>query len=105
MGRQTEQLPHRGRWIIDPYSDSLLETRSISAEAGVAGKFQLNFGYDELRRNRSDSHQTAYNGAGTNILTLPGTWLVPTVAGSSSTNGHINITSARGLVTAIGDSP
>ncbi len=44
------------------------------------------FGYDELRRNRSDSYQTPYHGTGTNILTLPGTWLVPTVAGSGGTN-------------------
>ena len=29
-------------------------------------------------RNRSDSYQTPYNGAGTNMLTLPGTWQVPT---------------------------
>ena len=38
----------------------------------MQGRFRLTFGYDELRRNRSDSYQTPYNGAGTNVLTLPG---------------------------------
>ena len=88
------------RWRIKGI-DLGLETRSLSAEVGVAGKFQINFGYDELRRNRSDSYQTPYNGAGTNTLTLPATWLVPTVAAS----GGANTISARGLVTAIGDAP
>ena len=88
------------RWRIKG-TDLGLETRSLSAQVGVQGKFRLNFGYDELRRNRSDSYQTPYNGAGTNILTLPGTWQVPTVAGSGGTNP----VSARGLVKAIGDAP
>jgi decaheme-associated outer membrane protein, MtrB/PioB family len=88
------------RWRIKG-TDLGLETRSLSAEVGVPGKLQLNFGYDELRRNRSDGYQTPYNGAGTNVLTLPGTWRVPTVAGS----GGANPVSARGLVPAIGDAP
>ena len=88
------------RWRIKG-TDLGLETRSLSAQVGVQGKFRFNFGYDELRRNRSDSYQTPYNGAGTNILTLPGTWQVPTVAGSGGTNP----VSARGLVKSIGDAP
>jgi MtrB/PioB family decaheme-associated outer membrane protein len=86
------------RWRIKGI-DLGLETRSVSAQAGVQGRFRLKFGYDELRRNRSDSYQTPYIGAGTSALTLPGTWLVPTVAGSGGTNP----TSARGLVKSIGD--
>jgi MtrB/PioB family decaheme-associated outer membrane protein len=82
-------------------TDLGLETRSVTALIGVPGKYQVNFGYDELRRNRSDSYQTPYNGVGTNTLTLPGTWRVPTVAGSGGTNP----VSARGLVPAIGDAP
>jgi len=88
------------RWRIKG-TDLGQETRGLSAQVGVQGKFRLNFGYDELRRNRSDSYQTPYNGTGTNVLTLPGTWLVPTVAAS----GGANAISARGLVKAIGDAP
>jgi hypothetical protein len=39
------------------------------------------------------------------MLTLPTTWLVPTVAGSSSSNNAVNTTSARGLVPSIGLAP
>ncbi len=88
------------RWRIKGI-DLGLETRSLTAQVGVQGRYRVRFGYDELLRNRSDSYQTPYDGAGTNVLTLPGTWLVPTVAGSGGTNP----TSARGLVKAIGDAP
>jgi MtrB/PioB family decaheme-associated outer membrane protein len=88
------------RWRIKG-TDLGLETRGLAAQIGVQGKFRINVGYDELRRNRSDSYQTPYNGAGTNTLTLPGTWQVPTVAGSGGTNP----VSARGLIKAIGDAP
>lgn len=79
-------------------NDLGLDSRSLSAEAGAQGKFRVTFGFDELRRNRSDSYQTPYNGAGTNTLTLPAGWLVPTVAASTGA-------SARGLNTTIGDAP
>ncbi len=88
------------RWRIKG-TDLGLETRGVSAQVGVPGKYQINFGYDELRRNRSDSYQTPYNGTGSNVLTLPGTWQVPTVAAS----GGGNTISARGLVKSIGDAP
>ena len=94
----------RLRWGIKGF-DLGLETRSVAGEIGEQGKFLLTFGYDELLRNRSDSYQTPYDGAGTNVLTLPATWRVPTVAGSSGTNTAVNNTSARGLVPAIGDAP
>ena len=51
------------RWRIKG-TDLGLETRGVSAQVGVPGKYQINLGYDELRRNRSDSYQTPYNGAG-----------------------------------------
>lgn len=79
-----------------------LETRGLRAEIGEQGRYRLNFGYSELRRNRSDSYQTPYLGTGTNTLTLPSTWLVPVVASSSGTNNRTTSTSARGLVTSIG---
>ena len=92
--------PSALRWRIKGI-DLGLETRSLTAQVGVQGRYRVRFSYDELLRNRSDSYQTPYDGAGTNVLTLPGTWLVPTVAGSGGTNP----TSARGLVKAIGDAP
>jgi MtrB/PioB family decaheme-associated outer membrane protein len=91
------------RWRIRGV-DLGLETRSLTAEVGVQGVFRLNLGYDELRRNRSDSYQTPYNGAGTNVLTLPAGWQVPTVAGGTAANSVVNVLSARGLVKSIGDS-
>ncbi len=92
------------RWRIKGI-DLGLQTRSLYGEVGAQGKFRLNAGFDEIRRNRSDSYQTPYNGAGSNVLTLPGTWLVPTVAGSSTSNTAVNTVSARGLIKAIGDAP
>jgi MtrB/PioB family decaheme-associated outer membrane protein len=54
-----------------------LETRNLSADYSQQGKFKINFGYDELLRNRSDSYQTPLQGIGSNNLTLPSNWLVP----------------------------
>ncbi len=86
-------------------TDLGLATRSFSAEYGLQGSFRLSFAFSELRANRSDSYQTPYNGAGSNALTLPATWLVPTVAGSSSSNNAVNTTSARGFVPSIALAP
>jgi len=92
------------QWRVKGY-DLGLETRNVTGELDVQSKFRLNFGYDGLRRNRSDSYQTPFNGTGTNVLTLPGTWLVPTVAGSSGTSTTVNNVSARGLDPSIGGAP
>jgi MtrB/PioB family decaheme-associated outer membrane protein len=89
------------RWRIIG-TDLGLKTRGLSAEVGDQGRFRLTFGYSELLRSRSDSYQTPYNGAGTNTLTLPGTWQVPMVASSSATNNQLTSVSARGLVKTIG---
>jgi MtrB/PioB family decaheme-associated outer membrane protein len=89
------------RWRIKG-NDLGLETRSLSADIGQQGKFRLNLGYDELRRNRSDTYQTPYDGAGSNVLRLPGAWIVPTVAGSSASSTAVNVVSARGLLPSIG---
>lgn len=67
-------------------ADLGLETRDFSASYERQGSFRINFGYDELRRNRSDTYQTPYLGAGTDTLTLPLNWIkpiVPQVSGSS----------------------
>ena len=92
------------RWRIQG-TDLGLETRSLLAEAGVQGKYRVTFGYSELLRNRSDSYQTPYNGAGTNTLTLPAGWLLPVVPSSSSTNNHTTTTSARGFIPGIDTAP
>ena len=63
-----------------------LETRNLSAEFGKQGKFRLNFGYDELLANRSDTYQTPYLGAGTNNLTLPANWVAPKVPQVNANN-------------------
>ena len=72
------------RWRLKG-SDLGLDTRDIKAEVGEQGTFRLDFGYDELQRNRSDSYQTPYNGVGTNRLTLPSNWIAPTLPALSTT--------------------
>jgi MtrB/PioB family decaheme-associated outer membrane protein len=62
-----------------------LDTRDASVEYGQQGRFRINFGYDELRRNRSDTFQTPYLGAGSDMLTLPSNWLKPIVPQVSGT--------------------
>ena len=61
-----------------------LETRDLSVDYGVQGKFKLNFGYGELLHNLSDSYQTPYLGTGRNNLTLPSTWLKPWIPQNST---------------------
>jgi MtrB/PioB family decaheme-associated outer membrane protein len=63
-----------------------LETRNLRAEFGKQGKFRFTFGYDELLKNRSDTYQTPYLGAGTNNLTLPSNWLAPKVPQVNANN-------------------
>ncbi len=92
------------RWRVRA-NDLGLETRSVFAEIGEQGKFRLSGGYDELRRNRSDTFQTPFLGTGTNSLTLPASWVVPSVAGVSGTNTAGMVVSARGLVPSIGAAP
>ncbi len=80
------------RWRITG-TDLGLETRDVTAEYGEQGRFRVNFGYDELRRNRSDSYQTPYSGAGSNNLTLPGSWLVPVLPQVSATSPNARVLS------------
>ena len=53
------------------------DNRNLSAEFGEQGRFQINFGYDQLRHNTSDSYQSPYLGLGSNNLSLPNTWATP----------------------------
>ncbi len=86
------------RWRLKG-TDLGLDTRNLQGEYGEQGKFRLNFGYDELLRNRSDSYQTPLNGSGSNVLTLPANWIVPTVPRVSATAPN-----ARGLNPAVANS-
>jgi Putative outer membrane beta-barrel porin, MtrB/PioB len=94
------------RWRFNG-TDLGLDTRNLSGEYGEQGRFRVDFGYDSLRRNRSDSYQTPYLGAGTNNLTLPGNWLAPLLprvnatAPAAGAGGGAN---ARGLSTDLATS-
>jgi MtrB/PioB family decaheme-associated outer membrane protein len=92
------------RWRVRG-NDLGLDTRSAFAEIGEQGKFRFWGGFDSLRRNRSDTYETPYVGTGTNVLALPGAWLLPTVAGSAATSTAVNTVNARGLVPSIGAAP
>lgn len=72
------------RWRVTG-TDLGLETRNLSVEYGVQGKFRVNIGYDELLRNRSDTYQTPYGGTGSNHLFLPNNWIVPIVPQNNAT--------------------
>lgn len=85
------------RWRIKG-TDLGLDTRSAFATIGNQGAYRVNFAFDQLRRNRSDTYQTPLIGAGGGVLTLPSGWLVPLITGSTSPN-------ARGLVPSVGGQP
>jgi MtrB/PioB family decaheme-associated outer membrane protein len=94
------------RWNVTA-TDLGLETRNIQIDGGTQGGVRINFGYDELLRNRSDTYQTPFLGAGTNNLTLPSTWLAPLVPRLSGTTVNARglsptVTNAPGLVTTAG---
>jgi MtrB/PioB family decaheme-associated outer membrane protein len=74
-----------------------LENRNIIAEFGLQSKFNANLEYDELRRNRSDTYQTPYQGAGMNRLTLPTNWITPIVPVLSATAANALV---AGVLTA-----
>lgn len=86
------------RWILDA-THLGLDTRNVVAEYGRQGLFRVNFEYDELRRNRSDSYTTPYVGSGSNMLSLPASWLVPVVSRINATAPN-----ARGLSPAVANS-
>lgn len=65
-----------------------LETRNIQAEYGQQGSFRIDLGYDELRRNRSDTYMTPYgagSGGGNWNFSLPSNWVKPSVPQTGST--------------------
>lgn len=97
------------RWRLKA-SDLGTNERSVQGEYGVQGRYRLTFGYDELQRNRSDSYQTPLLGAGSNVLTLPGSWIVPIVPRLSGTAANARglspqVSSANGLVNGVSTAP
>ena len=58
------------RWRLTG-KDLGLQTRNVGAELGEQGRYRVTYGYDELKRDFSDSFQTFYNGYGSTALTLP----------------------------------
>src|SRR6266436_207865 len=95
------------RWAIQG-RDLGLDTRSLSLDYGKQGRFRFGIGYDELRRNYSDSYQTPYLGVGSSNFVLPANWLkplVPQVSGSalnyrslSTVEGTASAVNGAGLV-------
>ena len=95
------------RWAIQG-RDLGLDTRSLSLDYGKQGSFRFGIGYDELRRNYSDSYQTPYLGVGSSNFVLPANWLkplVPQVSGSalnyrslSTVEGTASALNGAGLV-------
>lgn len=86
------------RWRLQG-SNLGLDNRDLSFEYGRQGSFRIKLGYDELRRNRSDSYQTPYQGAGSNFLSLPSNWVVPVVPRVNATTPN-----ARGLSPEVAES-
>ena len=79
-----------------------LDTRTVYAEGGQQGTFRIFGGYDELRSNYSDTYQTPFQGAGSNMLTLPSTWLKPVVPQASPSTGNFrSLSPVTGLAPTI----
>ena len=52
-----------------------LDSREAALEFGNQGRFGVRLDYNQIPYFRSDSARTIFNGAGSNSLTLPGTWV------------------------------
>jgi MtrB/PioB family decaheme-associated outer membrane protein len=82
-----------GRYDSDSVTRWGLHANHVGLETGGAdfklreqGRFRLDLGYEQLRRNLSDSYQSPYLGLGTTDLTLPAGWLKPQVPQATGTN-------------------
>ena len=81
-----------------------LEDRTLYGEFGDQGTYRIWGLYDELRSNYTsgDSYLTPFLGAGSNVLTLPKTWIKPVVPQVSATGGNFRALSpTTGLATAL----
>jgi len=89
------------RWRI--FGNNLgLDSRDVSAEYAKQGTFKIDFGFDQLHQIKSDSYETPYLGAGSDMLTLPPTWLKPYLPQTGSSNLNFLALSPRtGLAPAM----
>ena len=63
-------------------SDMGLDSRSLNLEVGTQGSYDIYISYDELPHYISDSASSPYRGIGSDVLSLPSTWVA-----SGSTGG------------------
>lgn len=84
------------RWRFSA-TDLGLDKRGLDFRVSDQGLFSLSLYYSEFQRQRSDSYQTPYLGAGTSTLTLPSNWMVPRVSATAP--------NARGLAPEVTASP
>jgi MtrB/PioB family decaheme-associated outer membrane protein len=61
-------------------SDLGLDTRSLDADVGREGQYELRLGYSEIPRHFTDTAQTPFLGTGGSLLTLPGGFPAPTTS-------------------------
>jgi MtrB/PioB family decaheme-associated outer membrane protein len=105
-GYDTESVT---RWRLRA-NDLGLDTRDATFDFREQGKFRINLGYDDFRRNLSDTYQTNFLGAGSRSFALPANWLRPVVAQANPTSlnyrslspsvGHASAINASGVLTA-----
>src|SRR5882672_8597259 len=82
-----------GRYDSDSVTRWDLHANDIGLKTGDAdftyreqGRFKIDLGLEDFRRNLSDSFQTPYLGLGSTDLTLPPGWLKPQVQQANPTN-------------------
>src|SRR5258706_9138501 len=82
-----------GRYDSDSLTRWGLHANDIGLKTGDAdftyreqGRFKIDLGLEDFRRNLSDTFQTPYLGLGSTDLTLPAGWLKPQVQQANPTN-------------------
>ncbi len=73
------------RWGLNA-NDIGLRTGDAEFKYREQGRFKVDLGLEDFRRNLSDSYQTPYLGIGSTDLTLPAGWLKPQVQQANPTN-------------------
>src|SRR5882672_6157211 len=73
------------RWGLNA-NDIGLKTGDAEFTFREQGRFRFDLGYDDFRRNLSDSYQSPFLGLGSTNLTLPAGWLKPQVPQVNATN-------------------
>lgn len=73
------------RWSVIGTDLGIEGGRNVEIDGGEQGRYRIKYGYDELKRNYSDSYQTPFNGTGSTTLTLPG-WPAPSTRSTSTTS-------------------